>query len=234
MNRRIVALWLAYCSGTGLLVGALAQLSPQSWLSQPEWQPAQQERLLQYYGEAAAIRYRHWQQLVRDQQQQPTRQQLQAVNQHLNQYQFHDDSLLWQQSNYWATPLEFIGRGGGDCEDFALAKLVTLQQLGIPAEQLRLVYVKAETLNQHHMVLAWYASPSAEPLLLDNLNGQLLPASQRPDLTPIFSFSGQQLWRGSGSQRLQDTPPLNLWQQFQQRRQLGQMRPLPSGLGATP
>jgi len=54
------------------------------------------------------------------------------------------------------------------------------------------------------MVLAYYASPEAEPLILDNLVGEIRPASRRPDLTPVFSFNSEGLWQGNGSQRMGD------------------------------
>lgn len=48
---------------------------------------------------------------------------LQAVNDFFNRHIVFDDDLnIWRQSDYWATPLETIGRGRGDCEDFAIAK----------------------------------------------------------------------------------------------------------------
>jgi hypothetical protein len=54
------------------------------------------------------------------------------------------------------------------------------------------------------MVLAYYASPGAEPLILDNLIGELRPASRRPDLAPVFSFNSDGLWQGTGSQTAGD------------------------------
>lgn len=39
------------------------------------------------------------------------------------------------------------------------------------------------------MVVAYYPAPDAEPLILDNLLTTILPASERPDLIPVFSFN---------------------------------------------
>jgi predicted transglutaminase-like cysteine proteinase len=107
---------------------------------------------------------------------------------------FIEDHKLWGESNYWAKPIEFIGANGGDCEDFAIAKYFTLLELGIPDEKIRITMVKAMTLNQYHMVLAYYATPGSVPLILDNINGKIKPASERKDLIPIYSFNGKQLW----------------------------------------
>jgi predicted transglutaminase-like cysteine proteinase len=115
---------------------------------------------------------------------------------------FEDDITIWGQSDYWATPLEMIGQGRGDCEDFAIIKYVSLRMAGVASGKLRLVYSKARLdglagpVWVAHMVLAYYATPSAEPLVLDNLNGNILPASRRPDLQPIFSFNSDGIFAG--------------------------------------
>jgi hypothetical protein len=48
------------------------------------------------------------------------------------------------------------------------------------------------------MVLAYYPSPEADPIVLDNLLTELRPAAQRTDLTPVFSFNADGLWEGVG------------------------------------
>ena len=69
--------------------------------------------------------------------------------------------------------------------------------MNLPVEKLRLIYVYARTGSgaaapkQAHMVLAFYATPEAEPLVLDSMVDFLLPSSQRKDLTPVFSFNAQ-------------------------------------------
>jgi predicted transglutaminase-like cysteine proteinase len=114
---------------------------------------------------------------------------LQRVNSHLNKVRFIDDAVHWGLDDYWATPAETVASHGGDCEDYAIAKYFLLKELGTPVQQLRITYVKAATLNQAHMVVAYYPSPGADPLLLDNLEDRVQPASQRPDLIPVYSFN---------------------------------------------
>jgi predicted transglutaminase-like cysteine proteinase len=130
---------------------------------------------------------------------------LRRVNEFFNRrIQFADDREVWGQSDYWATPMETLAKGRGDCEDFTIAKYFTLLSAGLPDQQLRLVYVKAviggpeSKLIQAHMVLAYYPAPDAEPLVLDNLITDIRPASRRPDLTPVFSFNDQGIWQGAG------------------------------------
>jgi hypothetical protein len=54
--------------------------------------------------------------------------------------------------------------------------------------------VKAVTLEQYHMVVAYYDTPDSVPLILDNINGNIELASERNDLIPVYSFNGKQLW----------------------------------------
>ena len=73
----------------------------------------------------------------------------------------------------------------------------------MPAEKLRFIYVRAQVAGSSiaHMVLGYYATPNAEPLLLDNLTGLIRPASRRPDLTPVFSFNSQGVYVGGAPPR---------------------------------
>lgn len=130
---------------------------------------------------------------------------LHLLNQFFNRrVVFHDDLAVWGQIDYWATPLEMLARGEGDCEDYAIAKYFSLIAAGINPARMRLVYVKATLAGvagasqQAHMVLAYYGSVgSTDPLILDNLIGEIRPASRRPDLLPVFSFNTEGLWSGT-------------------------------------
>lgn len=129
---------------------------------------------------------------------------LMAVNNFFNQrVQFRTDAEVWGQEDYWASPLEFLDKGAGDCEDYAIGKYASLVAAGVPVPRLRLVYVRAQLAgsSQAHMVLAYYANPDADPLILDNLVPDLRPASRRPDLMPVFSFNSEGLWQGVGAQK---------------------------------
>ncbi len=138
--------------------------------------------------------------------------QLQAVNLFFNlKIAYKEDIDNWGQTDYWASPLESLDKGAGDCEDYAIAKYFTLVALGVPHARLRMVYVRAATPGAPngyvaHMVLAWYARPDAEPLVLDNLVADIRKSSARPDLTPVFSFNAEGLWQGVGSIRAEGDP----------------------------
>lgn len=144
-----------------------------------------------------------------------------ALNQFFNRrIQSREDSELWGQVDYWASPLELLEKGAGDCEDFAIAKYFGLIALGMPVQKLRLVYVRAQMGGpggpvQAHMVLAYYPAPNAEPMILDNLITDMRPASRRTDLSPVFSFNSEGLWQGVGSQQAGDPAArLSRWREI--------------------
>ena len=124
----------------------------------------------------------------------PEEQQLKEINDFWNRVALASEDIhIWGVEDYWATPLETLGRAAADCEDYVIGKYFSLIRLGVPAAKLRLIYVRAQVAGSSiaHMVLGYYATPEAEPLLLDNLTGLIRPASQRPDLTPVFSFNSE-------------------------------------------
>lgn len=172
------------------------------------------------YGEYAKRRLISWQVLIRDNTRLTDREKLEKVNRFFNRIRFVDDIVHWKQKDYWATPIEFLSTNGGDCEDFSLAKYFTLVALGVSEQKLNMTYVKALRLNQAHMVLTYYSTPNAEPLVLDNLVGEIRPASERKDLLPVYSFNGSGLWlakeRGRG-QKVGGSERLKRWREVLQR-----------------
>jgi hypothetical protein len=71
-----------------------------------------------------------------------------------------------------------------------------------------MIYVRARIgrsqITQAHMVLGYYSTPNAEPLVLDNIAPSIMPASQRNDLDPVFSFNSDGLWAGGSSESRAD------------------------------
>lgn len=179
----------------------------------------------QRYGSHGAAAVQQWRQMLAQARAQPEAAKLQAVNDFINRHvAFTDDAVTWGQPDYWATPLETLGRGKGDCEDFTIAKYVSLLQLGVPPAKLRLIYVRASIggpgsgISQAHMVLGYFSSPSGEPLILDNMLDGIDPASERGDLTPVFSFNSQGLWAGGQQAAGDPTARLSRWRDLLARQ----------------
>jgi predicted transglutaminase-like cysteine proteinase len=169
----------------------------------------------------ARQRVEAWQTLMLEGKDLPELEKLTAVNDFFNNnVMFVDDIVLWNQEDYWATPIEMLSLGAGDCEDYSIAKYFTLKQLGVNEDKLRITYVKAVKLNQAHMVLTYFENRRAIPLVLDNLISEIQPANRRQDLIPVYSFNGTGLWlaksRGEG-QRVGDASRLSLWEDLTAR-----------------
>lgn len=167
-------------------------------------------------------RINDWQYLLASQKQIGESEQLNVVNRFFNkQLRYVEDIDLWHEVDYWETPIEALWKGAGDCEDYAIAKYFSLRHLGVASEKLRITYVKALTQNRAHMVLTYYSSPEAEPLVLDSLIDAIKPASQRKDLLPVYSFNAEGLWLpgAKGNKKVGDTKRLSRWQDVLKKMQ---------------
>ena len=172
------------------------------------------------YPEFAQRRLQAWEQLIDDIAGLSTRQKLNRTNQFFNQLRWLSDGEQFGSRDYWATPMEFLGRGAGDCEEFAIAKYVTLVKSGVPSNQLRIAYVKALRPPQAHMVLTWVQKSGDMPLVLDNLVADIQPASARKDLIPVYSFNADSLWitKSAGAEtRVSDASNVGHWQDLRRR-----------------
>lgn len=151
--------------------------------------------------------------------------QLRDVNDFFNRrVRWVEDSQSRGVEDHWATPLEAMGKREGDCEDYSIAKYVTLKELGVPGSRLRMIYVRARIgrsqIVQAHMVLGYYETPAAVPRVLDNLVPSITPASQRTDLVPVFSFNSEGLWAGGSTQsRADPVARLSRWRSVIERMQ---------------
>lgn len=114
---------------------------------------------------------------------------LEKVNDFFNNVKYSSDQKIYGVSDYWATPIEFLARDEGDCEDFVIAKYFALEYLGVPTSKMFLSYVKVKKSNEAHMVLSYFETPTSEPIILDSLKKVILPGSKRDDLTPVFNFN---------------------------------------------
>lgn len=186
-----------------------------------------QAHAVQRWGAGIAPKFGAWRTLVANLAGSNDGERLKRINDFVNrQTLFGEDMAIWGQQDYWATPLETMGKSAGDCEDFAIFKYFSLREAGVARDKLRLIYVRAKTggdssaPTQAHMVLAYYAQPDAEPLVLDNLVGDIKPASRRPDLVPVFSFNSEGVFSGVSGQETKPaagTGRLSRWEDLLQR-----------------
>jgi predicted transglutaminase-like cysteine proteinase len=186
-----------------------------------------QTSLVGKYGAGAMTNFNAWQSMMEAIKDKTSEDKIKRVNEFFNRrITWGDDQKVWGQLDFWATPMDTIGKGMGDCEDFAIAKYYTLLNVGVPVEKLRLVYVKAKNGNgttgseQAHMVMAYYQAPDSEPLIMDNMITDIRPASRRPDLLPVFSFNSEGIYSGAaGQEGKSENTKLSKWQDLLQRAQ---------------
>lgn len=175
------------------------------------------------YNLEVAARLEQWNRLMLTAKYLPEQEKLIQVNDFFNHLlKFSNDSHLWNIQDYWADPMELLIKGAGDCEDYSIAKYLTLKQLKVSDEKLRLTYVTALNLNQAHMVLSYFSNPAAEPVVLDNLIAEIKPRIERTDLLPLFSFNASSLWlvnsNGNGK-KIGKSMHLNMWAKLTERMQ---------------
>ena len=192
------AVWLVHllllALGLGTVLAAMQELGFSRSVT-----PGLVERYAAKFGPPGRTRISGWQEFVRTVPAERRRlagnelQLLTSVNIFFNRLPFLTDLGHWGVEDYWATPAESIASNGADCEDFSIAKYFALKELGVPIQRLRITYVKATRLDQAHMVLAYYPDASAVPLILDNLEDSVRPASERSDLIPVYSFNDEDL-----------------------------------------
>ncbi|MDD2808191.1 transglutaminase-like cysteine peptidase [Rhodoferax sp.] len=170
------------------------------------------------WGVMAVPRLQVWQKLVKNNRGEASG-GIKLVNTFFNQVPYFTDAQHWGQTDYWATPNEMLASFGGDCEDYSISKYLSLKEIGVPIDKLRVTYVRALNLGESHMVLAYYATPDADPLILDNLIGDIKPASQRPDLQPVYGFNDEDLWMGGSSGQKGGASSVRLWRDLLQKLQ---------------
>ena len=146
------------------------------------------------YGVYARNRYEIYNKKLIQLKNSPTRTKLEEINNFFNNVPYSKDIKIWGKKDYWATPLEFLGKDKGDCEDYVIAKYFALRTLNIKSEQLFFSYVKSKRFKGGHMVLSYFETPTSIPLILDNTNFKIFSADKRKDLIPIYNFNGEALY----------------------------------------
>ena len=174
------------------------------------------------FGHDARRRLAAWIKLIASNQTKTEAEKLKLVNNFFNHVPFISSMENWGKPKYWATPVEMLASNGGSAEDYAIGKYFTLLALGVRMDYLHLTYVKAANLtpaNQAHMVLAYYSSPDSMPLVLDNMDPEIKPGSERDDLIPVYSFNGDGLWlaKESSAGRTTASGNANLWNEMNAR-----------------
>ncbi len=143
-------------------------------------------------GERGACRLQDWQEFLTETANEDEAEQLYRVNRYMNHYSYRSDQRNWQLPDFWATPEQLFDRGG-DCEDFAIAKYLSLRALGFPAERMRVAVVYDRKKHEDHAVLL--VSTATETLVLDNKYQRVVSwADTRSRYRPYYSLNENSVW----------------------------------------
>jgi predicted transglutaminase-like cysteine proteinase len=142
---------------------------------------------------------REWQVLIDQLHGLDLRTKVERVNAAMNKHPYVTTAENWHRSMYWETAFEFL-RYGGQCQDYAIAKYQLLRALGVPADLMRMVVLRDTLLGLDHAVLAVYLH--GEPVILDNLRPDILPASQVSFYRPYYSINESGWWYHFGGQAM--------------------------------
>jgi len=142
-----------------------------------------------YDNKKTITRYKRFNQFLKDAKLYDEQKKITRTNSYINKILPGYDKVVQQQSDYWSTPKEFLIKGKGDCEDYAITKYFTLKQLGIDKKKLYMAIVKVKGSKTMHMVLLYFKNKNSIPLVLDNLSWRTIELNKRKDLTVKVIFN---------------------------------------------
>lgn len=116
------------------------------------------------------------------------------VNTFFNQWKYSYDEQNWRQRDYWATPREFMERGG-DCEDYAIVKYYALRALGVAADDMFLLWVKRTEHDDTHVVLVVLDGVSFYVLDNNSYTNTIFRNGGYTPYEPIYYLNEHNTWR---------------------------------------
>jgi predicted transglutaminase-like cysteine proteinase len=99
------------------------------------------------------------------------------------------DLAQYGVEDYWAAPLESLSSGAGDCEDYAIAKYVALEESGVASNDLQLEIVRDVEHQATHAVVA--VRFKGEWLILDNRTLMIVNADEASHYYPLLALDHQ-------------------------------------------
>ncbi|HIP45683.1 MAG TPA: hypothetical protein EYG93_10225 [Sulfurospirillum arcachonense] len=135
---------------------------------------------------------------------------IEKVNRYINKIIPKYDANNYKNEEYWATPFEFFSNIGGDCEDYVIAKMYSLERLGISPKIMYMSAVKEKYAGGDHMVLSLHVDRNSSPIVLDNLSTRVLPIDKRVDLELVFMFNEYGFYQLENHKKLREINRINL------------------------
>lgn len=150
----------------------------------PPWQ-----RILSYktvHQDQNGVSIQMWRKLVESLKNEPPEDQIYKANLWLNSFPYKQDNWIYGKSDHWATPTEFLTHGG-DCEDFAIIKYITLRELGFEPEQLKISIVYDVYSGTDHAFLL--VKHAGKDYVLDNRDHEVSASHYLERYKPYYVFN---------------------------------------------
>lgn len=122
----------------------------------------------------------------------PLNKMVENVNNTINSYTYISNSRE-KPNRRWQTPLEFFRQGGGSCQDFAIAKYLWLEHLGVPEDKLRIAIVYDKQRQLPHALSLVYTDSGI--LVLDNQDRRVESSKAVTRYKPIYSINRHAWWK---------------------------------------
>ena len=121
----------------------------------------------------------------------PKIQQVKKVNLYANQHDYILDIENYGLEDYWAAPYEFLFNNG-DCEDFAITKMLSLKILGFNMNDIRVVVLQDTNLRIAHAVLA--IDTKNDTLIMDNQVDDVISHKYILHYVPVYAVNEKKWW----------------------------------------
>lgn len=158
--------------------------------SLPQWQKVLSKHQVDKTSKQS-VQYKEWQDFISSIRHEPKIRQLMQVNLWFKKVAHKQDNWIYRTDDYWATPAEFL-KNGGDCEDYAIAKYMTLKQLGFKAKDLKITMVYDVYSGTDHAFLVAYHD-GAE-FVLDNREKLVVSRYMKKRYKPYYAFNERKIW----------------------------------------
>jgi len=134
---------------------------------------------------------KNWHRFIKSIQDNDVISQLRDVNRFANKQQYILDIENYGIEDYWATPREFL-QNSGDCEDYAIIKMLTLKKLGYEMGSVRLVVLQDTNLRIPHAVLS--IKNGDDILILDNQIEEVISHKYILHYVPVYAINERKWW----------------------------------------
>jgi len=137
----------------------------------------------------------NWMAFLKNIQHLPAREQMVRVNYFANRQNYIFDIDNYGVDDYWATPREFLSNHG-DCEDYAITKMLSLKILGFDMQGIRLVVLQDTNLGIAHAVLAVDVKTSKQDdtLIMDNQIDEIVSHKHILHYVPVYAVNEEKWW----------------------------------------